>query len=210
MTPKNTSRLDEALLKQTLDGFTALMQAALMSDHRGRFDLIGRLAMQAGVLQGLTGSRVEDFDDDADGDMGGIGMMVGAGAAQAALLGRPRRAVQGGDQMEMIRMIVDAATTHLQRSNAPRTLAPIDELDRLIDVRAKLRGEKDDTGRRVNTTDLDDRIAALRKELTNAVVPADVLRGHQAEALGGQEDASLVGEAHGYREDGTGDAPGGK
>jgi hypothetical protein len=205
MTPKNTTKVDVALVEQGLVTFTALIQSALASTDRGRFQLVQRLASQADMLQAFTKSRVGDFDEESeDGELQLMGGGINIGDIQAGIgmVGGPRRQIRGGDQMELLRTVIDTATAAIQQQNAPKRLAPVDELNSLLDVRMKLR----DAGE--ETTDLDGRITVLRKELTNVVVPADVLRGHPVEAPSGHGDAGDVGEAHGDGADGARDAAG--
>lgn len=174
-------KLDPDATKRILDDFALLIKLAADSPERSRFHTISTLAMQANSFQRLETPQVGDFDNvDPDG-----GIVLGNGAGRA-ILGHGGY----GDQAEMLRVIIDSFKDIRKRS-------PTTEISELLDLRRSLKLDGE------TTEDIDARIKALRKEICDAVVPADVLRGHQIEA-DGVRDAAIVGEHHDDGEAGVG------
>lgn len=161
---------EKSVLAETIAAYSKFIELLLRSDDRNRFSRIQTLAMQCQTLQvTFDGSRVGDYDD---------GMPIGAAVPV------PRRRpieFMGGDNMELLRVIIDSIGPILKSQNDRATSEMrtnlISELDGLLRLKATMA----ETGDEI-TDDIATRIDYLKTQIAkdegdqNAVVPVEFLR----------------------------------
>jgi len=182
----------QQLRDQLLDNFATVIKNALDSGHEKRFHVANSLALHAAEISTVLADkpRVADFDDSVGVEplgynvRGGLNIINGNGVA-------------GGDQMELLRTLINGLQNVAVKRNGE---TPARELNELLEARAALLRQQ------LGTQGIDERIEMLRKEISNAVVSADVLRGHslETERTG---HGGVVGEADGYGARRDGEAP---
>lgn len=197
---------DPIVVDAALVNYEKLIEQALKSKERGKWIMISKIARMAGSLEAVVGprKRVGDFDQDQalrreDIEADAQNEMMGQDFFNPPGMNMGRIGVAGGETMEMMRQMIDGFTSVQQ---APRRLPASDEINVLLDAKKKSKDMMEDT------KEIDERLSVLRKELNNAVVSTNVLRGHQAQASVGQGNHRFLGEVDAHREEGNGSSDG--
>lgn len=152
----DAAKLDQEIVKNIAAQYTQLIKTVLDSDARDRFNLAIKICERARNLLALDSPRVSDFDRQLDEN--NEVTMNGGGVGAAIYGGHMRNIIGGGfgDNAEMMRQLVDAATSSMTTTRRD----PPKELNELLSARVMLRADGE------NVDDLDAKIRSLRAEIT--------------------------------------------
>lgn len=218
--PEKAKNLDKVVVEATIKCFEDLIKSALEAGGRSRFRTIKQIAGQAEMLIAMTGDRVADHGParelplmgnvigagpgyggiyDGDGEDGyddNVGQGVGA-LLQAPHLG----------QDDVIRQLIDGIgplmNSLVGREKFEERKNNSLELNYLMDARERIVRLSGVLDKDTMLHQVDDRIRTIldkiskkdkEKENDDGVVPAKLLRGHQAPGLVGVDEGQ--GEAH--------------
>jgi hypothetical protein len=216
--PEKANNLDKTVVETTIKCFEDLIRSALEVGGRSRFRTIKLIASQAEMLISMTGDRVGDHHDGVQPLLGNViggndydgEDNVGMGAIYQNQL--PRMGVGPDD---MMRQLVDSIGPFMEsmlgREKFEAQKNSAIELDFLMVSRdriAKLTGVLDKDNM-LHQMDARIRVVLdkISKEGDDEVVPAKLLRGHQADRQidgRGPQDLLVLGAPESVREEGAG------
>lgn len=168
---------------RVLDAYTELIRAHLNSDKPYRFKTIARLCKQANELAKTVATRVGDVVDDWNQGAHGVGALHHINGQEM-------------HQLDGVREVIHQVGAMIEGARRESDVTQLDRLGRVRDVLIDMHRP---------TTVIDDKIDEILVAMdqpegdNDAVVPTELLRGHQTDASGQRQLSDRNDSTHGER-----------